>query len=107
MTRQRRLRPLDLGVDARDLAGGVRLMAWLVLGSALALGGAGVLPAVVGQAGAIYAAGMALMGAAFVVPSVAFFVSPDDLRARRLLWASIVYVPVFFVLVVADFLARA
>jgi len=88
-------------------AGGVRLMAWLVLGSALALAISGVLPAVVGQAGAVYAAGMAVLGATFVVPSVAFFVSPDDRRARRLLWASIVYVPVFFVLVVADFLARA
>lgn len=87
--------------------GGVRAMAWLVLGSALALAGAGVLPAVVGQAGALYLAGMTLVGAAFVVPSLAFFASPDDRRARRLLWASIVYVPAFFVLVVADFLARA
>lgn len=86
--------------------GGERTMARLVLASALLLLIAGVLPAAVGQAGPLFLGGMALLGTAYTLPAFSFFGGPSDLRARRLLLASIAYVPVFFVLVVLDFLVR-
>ena len=86
--------------------GGERQLATLALGATLLLLGAGVLPAVLGSAGLLYLIGMAAVGAAFTVPAFAFFGEPDDAHARRLLLASIAYVPAFFVLVVVDFLLR-
>lgn len=86
--------------------GGERQMAALVLGATVALWAAGVVPGLLGHAGAVFTAGMAAVGAAFLVPAGRFFAGPDDDRARRLLLASIAYVPAFFVLVVADFLLR-
>ncbi len=88
-------------------AGGTRRMARLVLASSLLLLIAGVLPAAVGQAGPLFLGGMMLLGTAFTIPAFSFYAEPDDLRARRLLLASIAYVPLFFVLVVLDFLLRA
>ncbi|MFN3596695.1 MAG: heme o synthase [Rubricoccaceae bacterium] len=86
--------------------GGERATAALVLGAALLLLVAGMLPAAFGAAGMPYLIGMAALGTGFTLPAFAFFTGPDDARARRLLRASIVYVPVFFVLVVLDFLLR-
>lgn len=85
---------------------GAERMARLVLGSALLLLVVGVLPAAVGNAGPLYMGGMALLGTAFTIPAFSFYREPNDLRARRLLLASIAYVPAFFVLVVLDFLLR-
>jgi protoheme IX farnesyltransferase len=89
--------------NARD---GAARMGRLVLGSTLLLLVAGVLPALVGHAGPLFLIGMVLIGAAFTVPAVAFYRAPGDALARRLLLASIAYVPAFFVLVVLDFLLR-
>lgn len=86
--------------------GGERTMAWLVLVSTLGLLVAGVVPAALGQAGPLYLVGMGLLGTAFTLPAFSFFTEPDDTRARRLLLASIAYVPAFFALVVLDFLLR-
>ncbi|WP_420457298.1 heme o synthase [Rubrivirga sp.] len=85
---------------------GERTLAAMVLGASLLLLVAGVLPAAVGQAGPLFLAGMAGLGTAFTIPAFSFFSEPTDARARRLLLASIAYVPAFFVLVVADFLLR-
>ncbi len=85
---------------------GERTLAALVLGASLLLLVAGVLPAAVGQAGPLFLAGMAGLGTAFTIPAFSFFSDPTDARARRLLLASIAYVPAFFVLVVVDFLLR-
>ena len=85
---------------------GTLAMRWLVLGATLALLVAGVLPAAIGTAGLLYLMGVCAIGAAFTVPAVSFFSEPDDARARRLLLASIAYVPAFFVLVVLDTLLR-
>jgi len=85
---------------------GVRQLTAIVLVSALLLLVAGILPAVVGQAGLVYLVGMAAVGTVFTIPAFSFVSEPTDERARRLLLASIVYVPAFFVLVVADFLLR-
>lgn len=85
---------------------GERQMAWLVLVATLLLVVAGVLPAAVGQAGFLYLIGTMAIGTAFTIPAFSFFSEPTDDRARRLLLASIAYVPAFFVLVVVDFLVR-
>ena len=86
--------------------GGERTMAWVVLGATLLLLVAGVVPAAIGKAGPLYLGGMCILGTAFTLPAFAFFSEPDDTRARRLLLASIAYVPAFFGLVVVDFLVR-
>ena len=86
--------------------GGERQLAGLVLLATLALLVAGVLPAAVGHAGMLFLVGMVAVGTAFAIPAFSFFSVPTDDRARRLLLASIAYVPAFFVLVVADFLLR-
>ena len=87
-------------------AGGERQIAALALGATLLLLVVGVLPAAVGQAGLLFMVGMAAIGTAFTIPAFSFFSEPTDARARRLLLASIAYVPAFFVLVVLDFLLR-
>ena len=81
-------------------------MAWLVLVSTLLLLVAGVVPYAIGEAGPLYFAGVALLGVAFTLPAFSFFGEPNDARARRLLLASIAYVPAFFALVVVDFLLK-
>ena len=86
--------------------GGVRLMAWIVLASTLLLLVAGVVPYALGRTGPLYLAGVGLLGVAFTLPAFSFFSEPDDVRARRLLLASIAYVPAFFALVVVDFLLK-
>ncbi len=86
--------------------GGERLMAWIVLVATLLLLVAGVVPAAIGNAGPLYLGGMCILGTAFTLPAFSFFTEPDDTRARRLLLASIAYVPAFFGLVVVDFLVR-
>ena len=86
--------------------GGARRTARVVLAASLALLLAGVLPAAVGEAGPLFLGGMGLLGTAFTLPAFSFYAGPSDERARRLLLASIAYVPAFFVLVVLDFLVR-
>lgn len=85
---------------------GEQRMARVVLVASLLLLLAGVLPAAVGEAGPIFLAGMGVLGTAFTLPAFSFYSEPSDDRARRLLLASIAYVPAFFVLVVLDFLVR-
>ncbi len=85
---------------------GERRMARLVVGATLLLLVAGVLPAAVGQAGLLFLVGMVTLGTVFTIPAFSFYAEPSDTRARRLLLASIAYVPTFFVLVVLDFLVR-
>ena len=86
--------------------GGAARTARIVLASTLLLLVAGVLPAAVGPAGLVFLVGMALLGTAFTLPAFSFYSEPTDDRARRLLLASIAYVPAFFVLVVLDFALR-
>ena len=86
--------------------GGERTLAWIVLGATLLLLVAGVVPVALDKAGPVYLAGMGVLGVAFTLPAFSFFTEPDDTRARRLLLASIAYVPAFFALVVVDFLLR-
>ncbi|MDX1531156.1 MAG: protoheme IX farnesyltransferase, partial [Rhodothermales bacterium] len=74
------------------------------LGASLVLLIAGVLPFALGVAGLLYLVGMLALGVWFTLPAFAFFAEPTHHRARRLLLASIAYVPAFFGLVVLDVL---
>ena len=85
---------------------GARMTAAVVLASTLLLLLAGVAPGAMGAAGWPYLVGMIGLGTAFTLPAFAFFAGPNDRRARRLLLASILYVPAFFGLVVLDALFR-
>ena len=81
-----------------------RLTSGIALGATLLLLVAGVIPAAIQVAGWLYFGGMIILGTAFTIPAFAFAAEPSDERARRLLLASILYVPAFFVLVVADYI---
>jgi protoheme IX farnesyltransferase len=80
-----------------------RSTAFQALAATLALLVAGVVPAAIGAAGWLYLIGMGALGTWFTLPAFAFFYEPTAHRARRLLLASIVYVPTFFALVVLDY----
>ena len=79
-----------------------RSTALLALGATLALLVAGVVPAALGTAGWLYLVGMGALGTWFTLPAFSFYNEPSPERARRLLLASIVYVPTFVTLVIAD-----
>ena len=72
------------------------------LGATLALLVAGVVPAALGATGWLYLVGMGVLGTWFTLPAFSFYNEPTPERARRLLLASIVYVPTFVTLVIAD-----
>lgn len=74
--------------------------------AALLLLVAGMLPTALGATGWVYLVGMMGIGTAFTIPAFAFYNEPTNKRARRLMLTSLLYVPVFFVLVVIDFLLR-
>ena len=87
-------------------ANGQKATATVTLVATLLLLVAGILPSALGAAGWPYLVGMAALGTAFTLPAFSFFAGPNDLRARRLLLTSIIYVPAFFGLVVLDALLR-
>ena len=94
-------------------AGGFRMMpvvepdgrstARYSLGATLLLLVAGAVPTVLGVTGWLYLFGMLALGVWFTLPAFQFYTEPTDARARRLLLASIAYVPAFFALVALDF----
>ncbi len=67
---------------------------------------AGMLPTALGAAGWVYLVGMMGIGTAFTIPAFSFLARPTNARARRLMLTSLLYVPMFFALVVIDFLLR-
>lgn len=83
---------------------GERATTAIVLISGILLLVVGLFPTLLGNAGAFYAMGMVLVGLVMLFPAYLFFRSPDNLRARRLLLASIVYVPTFLGLVIMNHL---
>ncbi|MEM9996209.1 MAG: heme o synthase [Bacteroidota bacterium] len=91
-------------LPGQDPTGAMTATAALV--AALLLVIAGVVPTALGLTGWVYFFGMLALGTWFTLPAFAFFREPSHLRARRLLLASILYVPVFFTLVVIDYLLR-
>jgi protoheme IX farnesyltransferase len=78
----------------------------MALGATLLLLVVGTLPTALGAAGWLYLIGMAGLGTLFTIPAFSFSSEPTDRRARRLLMASIIYLPVFFALVLLDYALR-
>ena len=63
---------------------------------------ASLLPTVIGWAGPIYFAGALMLGLAFVASGVAQALAPSRLSARRVLFASLLYLPLLLGLLVFD-----
>jgi heme o synthase len=61
-----------------------------------------LLPVVVGMAGWFYLGGAILLGAGFIALAAAFLAQVTEVRARRLFYGSIVYLPVLLGLLALD-----
>jgi protoheme IX farnesyltransferase len=68
----------------------------------LALLAVGLLPTLVGLAGPLYFAGAFLLGAAFLACGLAQAFAPSPASARRLLLASVAYLPLLLILMALD-----
>lgn len=79
-----------------------RLTGWQAVNYALALLPVSLAPAVLGMAGRLYFVGALYLGLAFLGVCVHFLVQESRPTARRLLLASIVYLPALFGLLWAD-----
>lgn len=64
--------------------------------------GASTLPTVVGVAGWFYLVGALVLGGWFLLPAWAFFRSRTSRNARRVLFGSIIYVPILVALIFVD-----
>jgi heme O synthase-like polyprenyltransferase len=69
---------------------------------ALALIPAGLLPTVVGLAGAFYFAGAFLLGVGYLLSALRFWSQVNDRTARSLLRASFVYLPAVLMLLLLN-----
>ncbi len=69
---------------------------------AVLLLGVSVLPTVIGMTGRVYCAGAIVMGAALLAVGLLFTHTKTFLSARRLLKASIVYLPLLLLLIIVD-----
>jgi protoheme IX farnesyltransferase len=79
-----------------------RFMAWQTLGFTLTLIPVSLLPTLLGYAGPAYFFGALLLGTGFLHYGVRLSLSRSNALARRLLFASIVYLPLVFGLMMAD-----
>jgi heme o synthase len=77
-------------------------MAWQTLVPLLILVPLSLIPTLRGHAGTAYLIGALVLGAGFLYFGVRLVISRSNLNARRLLFASIVYLPLVFVLMVLD-----
>jgi protoheme IX farnesyltransferase len=76
------------------------------VGKTLALWLVALLPAATGVAGAGYAVAALLLGGGFLGCALAMARRPSAASARRLFWASIVYLPTLFAALVLDHVSR-
>jgi len=79
-----------------------RFMAWQILGFMLALVPVSLLPTFLGHVGLIYFFGALVFGSAFFHYGVRLALSGANAPARRLLFASIIYLPLVFGLMMVD-----
>jgi protoheme IX farnesyltransferase len=79
-----------------------RLTGWVTLATAVALLGFSIVPFVLGRTGYWYLTGAALLGGLFCWRAAEFLIWPSRPAARQVLWASLVYLPVVFLLVIMD-----
>lgn len=61
-----------------------------------------LMPALSGMAGSVYVLGALLLGALYIVPSIQFAREESHANARRLLFASIIYLPALMALLFVD-----
>jgi protoheme IX farnesyltransferase len=73
-----------------------------ILSGCLALLAVSLLPTLIGLAGGVYFAGALVLGAAFVVTGAQQALAPSGLRARRVLLASLLYLPALLALLAFD-----
>jgi protoheme IX farnesyltransferase len=81
--------------------GGGRTGRQVVL-NCLALLAVGLLPALVGMAGSLYFVGALVLGLAMLASGLGLAVGRSSADARRLVYASLIYLPALFVLVAID-----
>jgi heme o synthase len=79
-----------------------RFVTWQSLLPALGLFVVAIVPALRGQSGIVYVAGALVLGGVFLYYSTHFALQRSVAHARQLLFASIVYLPVLFALLVLD-----
>ena len=79
-----------------------RFVAWQTLLPSLALLAVALVPAIRGESGIVYSAGALVLGSVFLGYSVRFALQRSIASARRLLCASIFYLPVLFLLLALD-----
>jgi protoheme IX farnesyltransferase len=73
-----------------------------IVAGCLALHAAGLLPTLVGLTGGVYFFGALLLGALFLVFGMAQALRPSALAARRVVLASVIYLPVLLALMALD-----
>jgi len=73
-----------------------------ILSGSLALLAVSLLPTLIGLAGGVYFAGALVLGAAFVALGAQQALAPSALRARRVLLASLLYLPALLALLAFD-----
>jgi protoheme IX farnesyltransferase len=80
----------------------IRFMAWHSVLPALALIPVSLVPGLTGLAGPVYMVGILLLGSYFYYCSAQLALRKSNADARRLLFASIIYLPLVFVLMVLN-----
>ncbi len=75
---------------------------WRMIAYCIALLAASLAPLWLGTGGVVYGAGAALLGAGFLAASVGFLWAPSTFTARRVLRASLLYLPGVFALLLLD-----
>jgi protoheme IX farnesyltransferase len=73
-----------------------------IVAGCLALHAAGLLPTLVGLTGGVYFFGALLLGALFLVVGMAQALRPSASAARRVVLASVIYLPVLLALMALD-----
>jgi protoheme IX farnesyltransferase len=79
-----------------------RFVTWQSFAFTLALVPVSLIPAITRESGSLYAFGAALLSLAFLYLSARFAFRRTNVRARQLLIASIVYLPLLFTLLIFD-----
>jgi len=79
-----------------------RFMATQVLGFSLLLIPVSLIPVMMGHAGRIYLVGATVLGVSFLYYGVRFAISRSNLLARRVMLASVVYLPLVYILMMLD-----
>jgi protoheme IX farnesyltransferase len=92
------------GMKMLPAGGKGRLVGAIAVSHAAALVVVSLWPRALGMAGGTYAAAAVVLGAAYLMASILFWKDPGRLRARRLLWTSLYYLPCILAILTWDHL---